>query len=173
MSDNNGIYSAMVGGKPYKTYIKRILGRVYVTYLNMLTGTPTPEGVVLDGDPKKREPNTMIDVWSEQEDYYFKKMNKRQFELGNITEFIREEAPKEKTIEEFSDEELKAIIEKPFKATEAILNKTNSVAVLYRILTLARELEKSEKFVRHIESRLSEVQESLITPMPSTIEEEL
>lgn len=170
---SNEIYSAMIGGRPYKTYRKTILGRVYVTSLNMISGTPTPEGVILSGDPKRKDPGTMFDVFSEQEDYFFRKMNKRHFDSGVIIEYVRTEEPKERTIEEFSDEELRAIIAKPFKALENSINSTKSVATLYRILNLAQEMEKSEKVIRHIESRLSEVQESSMPKIPNSVEEEL
>src|SRR6185369_15230663 len=105
---NNEVFSAMVGGKPFRTYKKTILGRVYVTVLNMMTGTPIPEGVILDGDPNKNEVGAFFDVFSEQEDYFFRKMNKKHFDAGELIEFKRtDEAPRQRTIEEFSDEELK------------------------------------------------------------------
>ncbi len=170
---NNELFSAMIGNKPFKTYKKTILGRVYVTVLNMLTGTPVPEGVILTGDPRKNEAGTMFDVFSEQEDYFFKKMNKVHFDEGRLVEYKRTDAPKEKTIEEYSDEELRAIIAKPFKALEATLNSTSSVALLYRILTLAEEMEKSEKVMNHIKSRLSEVQEGEVPTLSNVLEEEL
>ena len=128
---NNEIFSAMVGGKPIKTYKKTILGRVYVTALNMLTGTPTPEGVILEGDPRKNDVSTMFDVFSEQEDYFFKKMNKRHFDAGVLIEFNRTETHRERTIEEFSDEELKSLINKPFLAL-CSFPRLNRSAILIR-----------------------------------------
>lgn len=172
-SQTNDLYSAMTGGVPLKTYIKTILGRVYVTALNMLTGTPTPEGVILDGDPRKKDGACMIDVWSEQEDYFFRKMNKKHFDLGILIEYKRIETPRERTIEEFTDEELKALISKPFLALKATLDKTNSVATLFRIQGLATELEKSEKVMRAIESRLSEAQQAEVPVLPNSVESEL
>lgn len=174
MATNNDIYSAMIGGKPYKTYKKTILGRLYVTYLNMLTGTPVPEGTIMEGDPSTNEGTCLFDVFSEQEEYFFKKMNKRHFDEGRLIEYSRaNEEPKERTIEEYSDEELRIIINKPFKALENTLNSTNSVATLFRILTLAQEMEKSGKVINHIESRLAEVQEGLTPKISNTIESEL
>ena len=170
---NNEIFSAMVGGKPIKTYKKTILARVYVTALNMLTGTPTPEGVILSGDPRKDEAGTTFDVFSEQEDYFFKKMNKRHFDEGVLIEYKKTETPRERTIEEFSDEELRALINKPFLALKNTLNSTRSVATLFRIETLAEELGKSEKVMLAIRSRLSEVQEANNPKMPTVMEEEL
>lgn len=174
MTTSNDIYSAMIGGTPLKTYKKTILGRVYVTALNMLTGTPTPEGIILEGDPRKNDAKALFDVFTEQEDYFFKKMNKRHFDEGRLIEFSREnDKPRVRTIEEYSDDELRAIIAKPFKALEATLNSTKSVATLYRILGLAQEMEKSEKVIRHIESRLAEVQEGQTPKLDNVIEEEL
>ena len=170
---SNEIFSAMVGGKPIKTYIKTILGRVYVTTLNMITGTPTPEGVILDGDPKKKEPGAMFDVFSEQEDYFFKKMNKLHFDEGVLIEYSKTETPTERTIEQFTDEELKALITKPFLALKNTLNSTKSVATLFRILTLAEEMDKSKKTIDAIKSRLSEAQEAEMPQMPSRIEEDI
>jgi hypothetical protein len=173
MTTSNDIYSAMSGGKAYKTYKKTILGRLYVTALNMLTGTPTPEGVILEGDPRKNEPRTLFDVFSEQEDYFFKKMNKRHFDEGRLIEFSRkEEKPRERTIEEFSDEELRTLINKPFLALQNTLNKTTSVATLFRIESLARDLDKSEKVMKSIQSRLAEVQEGLVKAPSNVVEEE-
>lgn len=170
---DNEIYGAMVGGKPYRTYIKTILGRVYVTALNLVTGSPVPEGMILAGDPRKKDQDSMIDVWSEKEDYFFRRMNRRHFDQGILVEYTRTETPRERTIEEFSDEELKALINKPFLALRATLNTTNSVATLFRIQGLAAELEKSEKVMRAIESRLSEVQQEKIPTLPTVVEEEL
>lgn len=174
MTTNNDIYSAMSGGKVYKTYKKTIPAKLYVTVLNMLTGTPTPEGVMLVGDPRKNDNGAMFDVFSEQEDYFFKKMNKSHFDAGRLVEVSREgEKPRERTIEEFSDEELRTLINKPFLALQSTLNKTSSVATLFRIETIARDLEKSEKVMRAIASRLAEVQEKQLPTVPEAIEEEL
>lgn len=172
MVDTNLFAAMNGGGKPYKTYKKVILGRVYVTVLNMMTGTPTPEGVILSGDPAKNEPGCLYDVWTEQEDYFFRKMNYRHFDAGEIIEYSRAEVVRERTIEEFSDDELKAMIAKPFLALQNTLNKTTSEATLYRILTLAREMDKSEKVIRAIESRLSEVQQKSIPTLPQSVEQE-
>ncbi len=173
-ADMNEYFSAMSTGKPLKTYKKTILGRVYVTALDMMTGVPTPTGFILEGDPKRNDPGSMIDIWSEQEDYFFKRTNKRHLDQGVIIEFKRSaEVEKPKTIEQSSDDELKAMINKPFLALQATINKTNSIATLFRIKTLAEELEKSEKVVRAIESRISEVQDAQTPTMPSEIEETL
>lgn len=172
--DMNEYFEAMTAGKPYKTYKKTILGKVYVHVLSMLTGTPTPEGIILEGDPRKNDPNSMIDIWSKMEDYFFRKMNKRHLADRVIVEFSKkDEVKKEKTVDDMTDEELKAVIVKPFYSIKAILDKTNSIATLFTIRNLAEELEKSEKVMKAIDSRISEVQEAKTPQMPSEIEEEL
>lgn len=169
---DNAVYSAMSGGKPYKTYKKVILGRVYVTVLNVSTGVPAPEGIILTGDPRKNEPSALYDVFSEQEDYFFRKMNQRHFTEGTIIEHQRSpEEARERTIEEYNDEELRKLISKPFLALQATLNKVSSVATVYRILGIAEEMDKSDKTIKAIKSRLSELQESPV--MPDVVEQEL
>lgn len=171
IAGRNELFSAMSGGEPFRTYKKQILGKVYVTVWDVFTNAPV--GMILEGDPRKNDQTTLIDVWSEKEDVFFRRMNKRSFDLGVLREHSRpKDEVRERTIEEFSDEELTAIINKPFLALQNALNKTESVAVLYRISTLASELEKSEKVIRAIESRLSEVQDMHNPRIPSTLEEE-
>jgi len=150
------IYSAMQVGKPYKSYRKTILGKVYVTILDPFT-QETPIGIHLEGEPTTDE-RAIVDIWSEKEDVFFKRMNKRHFETGNLIPYIREEKEAKRTVENSTDEELKALINKPFLSLQAVLNKTNSEALVFRILTLAKELEKSDKIIKAIESRLSEIQ---------------
>jgi len=171
----NEYFSAMSnGGKPFKTYKKSILGKVFVHVLSLMTGTPTPVGLILEGDPRKNDPDSMVDVWSEHEDYFFRRMNRLHLEQGTIREYKRTDAPsRERTVDEFSDDELKALINKPFLSLKNTLNKTSSIATLFRIQTLAGELDKSDKVMKAIESRISEVQEAKTPQIPAEIEEEL
>lgn len=163
---NSDIFAAMNGGgKPYRTYIKTILGKVYVTILNMITGTPTPEGVILSGDPRKKDPGAMIDVWSEQEDYFFKKTNKSHFARGILIPYTSaEEVAPVKTIEQATDEELTKIVNSKYFSLVSELNKIESVAVLFRMKNIAEENEKSSKILEAIEARIYEVQLASYTP---------
>jgi len=154
--ENSVIFSAKQTGTPYRSYRKTILGKVYVTVLNPFSNQP--EGLLLEGDAADQK--SEIDMWSERDDVFFRRMNKVHFDEGAIIEFKRDTSVvPERTIEAFSDEELKAVINQKYLALLATLNKTDKEAVLYRMLKVAQELDKSEKIIKIIESRLAEVQE--------------
>jgi len=149
------IYALMQTGKPYKTFKKTILGKVYVTVLN--TFSDQPEGKILQG--RANTPDSLVDVWSEKEYLFFRRMNKRHLELGTLIEYERPEVVEEaKKIEQASDDELKAVIKQRFMALKNVVEKTESIPFLYRLLELARELEASEKIIAKIETRISELQ---------------
>lgn len=155
--DENRIFGAMQAGTPHKSYIKTILGQVYMNILNPFDGKPA--GILLSGDPTARPESCILDVWTEKEDTYVKSMNKIHFETGTVIAYERPaEQVKERTIEEYSDEELKEVINSKFLALQSTLNKIESTPVLFRMVNLSREMEKSEKITGAIEARLSEVQ---------------
>jgi len=155
--EDTRIFGAMQSGTPHKSFIKTILGKVYMNILNPFDGKPT--GILLSGDPTMKQETCILDVWSEKEYSYVKTMNKIHFETGTVIDFARPtEQVKEKTVEEYSDEELEVVINSKFLALQSILNKTESTPVLFRMVSLAKKMEKSEKIVGAIEARLSEVQ---------------
>lgn len=156
---NNAILEAMSEGKPFKTYKKTILGVLNVIRLDPIGSKP--DGVLVKGDPIKNEEDCLIDVWSQVEDTFFRKMNRRHLESGRLISFERkvEEGPKEKMVEEYSDEELEELVlKKKFFTLQNVLSKTESEALVYRLRTLAEKLEMSEKITKVIDSRLSELQ---------------
>jgi len=158
MSENEiqlKMFAAMQLEKPFKTYRKTVLGRVSVNYIEPFSGKPS--GIILMGNPKTDE-TARIDTWTEVDDSFFRKMNKRHFEVGNLLEMERIEEVKERTIESFNDEELTKIINSKYFSLQAILDSTTSVAVLFRMVELAKELEKSDKIMKALESRISELQ---------------
>jgi hypothetical protein len=160
------------GEEPVKSYIKTILGKVAVIFWDNYENKPA--SVILAGDPRKKEENTVIDVFSDREDAYFRKSNRKLFQLGLLIPYERKtETKREKTLEEFSDEELTVIVNKPFLALQNALNKATTEAVVSRMLNIASDLEKSEKVIRAIESRLSEIQAENQPDMPKVMEEEL
>ena len=150
-------FAAMQEGKPYRTYKKTILGKVYLSLLDPFSGNPT--GLLLSGDPRKNEESSIVDVWSEREDLFLKRQNKLHFERGIIVSFTRPETEERvRVIEEYSDEELKELINSQFMKLQHAINKTESEIVLTRMIDLAKELDKSDKIVSAIEKRLSEIQ---------------
>lgn len=156
MSDYN-MYSAMQTGKPIKTFKKVVLGRVYVSVLDPFTEEPT--GVMLYGDPKRNDDTCFIDIWSERDLLFFRKMNKTHLNNGYILESERTTPPEgeEQPIETYTDDQLRDVINKRFLGLQAVLNKIDSEAVLFRMVDLAKDMEKSSKIVDAIEARLSEV----------------
>jgi hypothetical protein len=158
------VFSAMQTGVPYKTYIKTVLGKVYVTILEPFSGQPT--GYILEGNPRRNNEGCILKIWSEPQDMFFRTTNKRYFENGTIIDYVAPvEEEKEKPIESYTDDELKVVINQKYFALEKTLNNTKNEAVLFRMKTLAKEMEKSEKIVQAITARLSEVQ--TLKPVPT------
>lgn len=153
----NELVSAMVSGKPFKSYKKVVLGKVAIKLWDSLTNEPKEE--IFVGDPRSGD-DAVIDVWSEKEQVYFERMNRKHFELGNLIEFKRPEVEevKERTFEQYTDEEIKEVVNSRFLSLQSTLNKIESVAVLFRLKTAAEELEKSDKITKAIEARISELQ---------------
>jgi len=153
------VFSAMQTDKPYKTYKKTILGKVYVTVLNPFS--EKPEGLILQGNQKKNEEGSLVDVWNQKEDVFFKRMNKKHLESGVVVEYTRPgnvPISEEEKYNTLSDEEMDKLLDGKFLAISAAYNKMTSEAAVYRLLELAREKDLSEKIISHIESRLAEIQ---------------
>jgi len=158
VAERNEFFSAMNEGRPVRSYIKTILGKVSIVLWDSYTNTRAEQ--LLSGDPRRKDPDSIVNMWSEKEDAFFKTMNRRHFTNGTLIPYeMPVEQVREKTVEESSDVELKEVLTKPFFTLQAVLNKTESIAVLFRILGLAKEMDKSDKVIRAIESRLSEIQQ--------------
>jgi hypothetical protein len=152
------VYAAMAEDKPLKTYIKTILGKVYVTVLNPFSGKPEP--VELYGQPEASNPKAVLQIWSTKEDLFFNKMNREHLEAGNMKVLSVADATKPAPVSPnaISDGEIVEILNKPFLALKNRLNKFTTVAPVYRFLRAAEEMEKSEKILDSIRARMSELQ---------------
>ena len=155
---DSATFSAMQIGKPFSTYKKTVLGKIYVSVLSPFDNIPT--GELLVGDPKRDEDGVFIDIWDEMQDLYFNKMNKLHFEAGRIIKVVRKESEKakEQPIEQYSDEQLGDVLDSKFFTLRATIDKVNSKAVMFRLIDLAREMEKSEKLINTLEARLAHLQ---------------
>lgn len=143
--------------KPYASYIKTILGRVGVNVWDRFTQQPSY--AVLTGDPRRKDEHAIVDVWNQKEDAFFRRSNQRHFERGIIIPFTRPENVEVETpIEQFTDDQLKEIVNSKFLALQNRINKITSVAVLFRMITIAEELDKSSKITDAIQARISEIQ---------------
>jgi len=160
----NQLFSEMQAGRPYKSYKKAILGQVSVVIWDNFQDAPVE--IILKGSPARNEEGTIVDVWSDKEDVFFNRVNAKLLKKGLLLPYKRPEAPApvEKTIEQSTDEELVAIVNLKFLALQAKLNKIDSSVVLFRLLDIARENEKSEKIIKAIEARISEIQVSELQP---------
>lgn len=157
------VFSAMQAEEPLATYRKTILGKVFVEVLDPFSHAV--QGLLLHG--QKGADSAQVDVWSVQEDLFFRRRNKKQFETGMLVKVAQPKptdaplpvAPKK--LEQYSDEELRELVDyqsKHFMALQKTLANVTSEAVVYRILELAKELEKSDKTITAIETRLAELQ---------------
>lgn len=167
----NEVYSAMEMDRPFASYIKTILGKVAVTVWDITLEKPVD--VILKGNPKRKDEECIVKVWSVKEDAFFKRVNQNHFRKGLIIPLIMEDKPApEKTIEQATDDELKEIINSRFLALQNKLNKVNSIPVLFRMLGIAQDEEKSDKIIKAIEARISEVQALEYKPKDVDEEEE-
>lgn len=151
-------YSAMQTGVPYKIYKKVILGRVYLDVLNPFS--KKPDGIILQGDPRSNEKGCFLKIWSPQEDVYLHNQNESHFTRGTIAEM---EKPMDNSVKQFgnySEDDVAELVNSHHIKFQNELNKIDSEAFLFRILTKAKELDKSEKIIAKIEARLAEVQYS-------------
>ena len=157
--------------KPYASYKKTILGRVGVTVWDRFTNQPAY--AILRGDPRRNEEGGIVDVWSPKEDAFFRRNNQRHFDRGVLIPYTRpQNVVKETPIEQFTDEQLREIISSKFISLVAKLNKIESVPVLFRIKSLAEDMDKSEKIMNAINSRISDLQMAEYQPKPEVEEEE-
>lgn len=168
-ADRNQLIAAMASGKPVASFIKTILGKVDVTVWDVFQNMPVH--ILLEGDPRKREDGSYVDLYSAYEVTFFKRANKRHFELGNLVEFTHDEPEAKSSIESYTDDGLKDLLNSPFLKLQSALNSTESVAVLFRMEHLAKELEKSDKILNAIRSRISEIQQMEYEPDEKYLEE--
>lgn len=157
--DDFSTYSLMQSGKPYKSFIKTILGKVYVNVLNSFT--KQPEGVILKGNPRANDKDgCIVDIWNEMEFSYFMKhpANKRHLANGVLVEYTREEVAPSASVNVVSDEEVDTLLNGRFGTLQKRCQQFDSEAPLYRLIERARELEKSEKVIAYLEGRLSDLQ---------------
>lgn len=156
---DHDIYSAMQSGEPVAVYRKGILGKVHIITLNPFT--EEAEGVILEGDPAKANEieTQIIELWSPKSQLFFERMNKKHIAAGRLNLVERTAlpvAPPSPNV--ISDEEIDVLLNSKFLALRARLDKFTDSAPVFRIVNRARELDKSEKIVKHIEERIAQLQ---------------
>ena len=160
-------FSAMQTGNPFKTYKKTILGKVYVKIIDPFKADQGVESdVMLHGDPRRNDEGCFVDVWTEKEDVYLRRMNPSHFKEGVLIAYDRTRHPVESDVNPFNvmtDEELFELLNSPFFKLQNAYNKMTSPAPVMRLLDMAHQEEKSEKIIRALEGRLSELQKVELT----------
>lgn len=168
----NELFSAMNDGRPFKSYVKTILGKVAVVIWDNFQEEPTE--VILTGDPRRRDASCIVDVWSEKEDVFFKRLNQRLFARSIIVPFERPEVaePVEKSVAQLSDEELDVIVNKKYYGLLAKLNEITEVVVLFRLKDAAERNDKSQKIMSAIDARISELQTAEYAPVKPVVHQD-
>jgi hypothetical protein len=150
------VFSSMQTKEPYKSYKKVCLGKLHVSVLNPFTGEP--EGMIVAGNPVTEPEKCILDMWSEMEDAFFKRMNRRHLDAGYLVGHVRKVLEPVENPNTYSDEELRKLLNSKFMALKNAVSRMTSDAPVARLITLAQELEKSEKIMKFLEGRLSEIQ---------------
>lgn len=168
--DRNELFAAIDTDKPKASYIKTILGKVMVTVWDNFLDRPTD--VILQGNPKTKDKGCIVSVFSAREKAFFERTNLKLFKKGLIVPYEMPEAPAvEKIIEQSTDAELSEIINSKFLSLTNKLNKIDSIPVLFRMLNLAEEQDKSNKITGAIQARISELQVAEYSPKDKPVEE--
>jgi hypothetical protein len=152
MSDYD-IFSAMQEGQePLARYTKTIVGKVHVLALNPFSDAP--EGVILEGNAK----DSYIELWDNKQLVFFEKMNRPHIAAGRIVKMEKPPVPPPPSPNQLSDKEVDELLKGPYMTLKHKLEKFTEVAPVLRILNRARELEKSEKIIKHLEERISQIE---------------
>ena len=155
-------FSKMQTGDPVAVYKKEILGKVEVSVVNPFNGVPEP--LILEGDPQKNDPRCFAEVWSQMEEVFFERQNKPLFKQGYIVKMKETVKPKEKedlakSYEHFTREYIEELVTAPWMKLQKELKEIESEPILFRIITIAEELERPEKTMINLRKRLTEVQQ--------------
>lgn len=159
MSDDAQIFGMMQTSKPLKAYIKTVPSIVYVNILDPFTGKPA--GTLLKGNPRVHAQESIVEIWTEKEDAYFRRANRKHLETGVVIPYTPKEVvevSEEERLNSMSDEEMDALLGKKFFSLQSAVNKITSPATLFRMLERAKELDKSDSTMNLIEGKLAELQ---------------
>lgn len=151
---NTKIINAIQMEAPVKSYKKTINGKVAVWVFNPIVNQP--EQILLQGVGE----DAVYHAFSELENTFFKRMNKKALSQGTVIEFESENSQEVEYefLANSTDEELRNLISQPYKKFKKDLEGVKSEAVVIRLLRIATEAEKSETILNLIRAKLSEVQ---------------
>ena len=173
MEKNVKDYGIVEGVEPIKSYIKTVPSKVYATVLSPW-GKQDVVGIILEGNPRgKDKESCIVDIYSPQEDMFFKRQNARHLSLGILVPYVRTESDEEteELVNELTEEEVQALLGTKIKffTLQSRVNKMTSIAPVFRLLEAAKELEKSQKIISFLEGKLAELQESEYPQLEETV----
>jgi hypothetical protein len=85
-------------------------------------------------------------------------MNRPHIAAGRIVKMEKPPVPPPPSPNQLSDKEVDELLKGPYMTLKHKLEKFTEVAPVLRILNRARELEKSEKIIKHLEERISQIE---------------
>lgn len=149
---------AMEKGDPVARYIKPIVGAVCVSIIDPFSGMPTD--VMLIGnpaDPDVDREDITVTCWTDYENEWFRSSNRLQLSKGHVAPYT-EKIEQEISINEISDEEIKALLEQPYFAWNTRLEEFTSAVPVRRFLRIATEENRPVRTIEIIQDKLSRLQ---------------
>jgi hypothetical protein len=152
MSDYD-MYAAMQEGRePIARYKKTIVGKVHVVALNPFSDEP--EGVLLEGNGEK----SYIELWDTKQLVFFERMNRKHLQAGRVIKMEKAPEPEPPSPNQITDDEIDKLLEGRFLTLKSRLDKFTDTAPVLRLVNRARELDKSEKIIKHLEEKISQIE---------------
>lgn len=149
------IFAAMEQRQPIAIFKKTIVGKVYVTVLNPFTDQV--EGMHLEGNAEAGDERAFVELYDQKSLAFFKRINKKQFDLGNLIQ-VDTLPEEEESPNQITDEEIESLLGEPFFTLKNKLDTFTEVAPVLRLLNKARDMDKSEKLIKHIEEKMAEIE---------------
>lgn len=154
MTSTVEIFAMMQAGRPYKAFKKVVPAIVRVIILDPFD-TKKPQMFYLKGEGE----DSWVQLWSEEEYLFFKRANKIAIKNGRIVEKeYPVEGAEEKSPNEFTDEEIDALVESKFLKLRTAVDKVTSEATMHRFVKAGEAKERPEATMTYLRERLSAVQ---------------
>lgn len=150
--------SLMAVDDPIAVYSKSrgFIGKLNVKVFNSLTGEI--EDIIVEGIPGKDD-SCLVEIWSEKEHVFFKRANRYHLNEGHLIPFNKPRSKEiKRTPNNISDEEIEEVVNKPFMALKALVDRMTTEPALLRVISIAEEAERPEKTMQYLRERLSLIQ---------------
>lgn len=149
------VFAAMQEGKePLARYTKTIVGKVHVTAIDPFSDKPVE--VILEGPNNERKAS--IELWTNKYLLFFERVNYRHIQSGRLTKASTTTISEPISPNQLSDEEIDALLNDKFLALKARVEKFTDIAPVHRFIVRARTLDKSEKIIKFLEEKASQIE---------------